>query len=439
VLSVEDWAEIRRLHHGEAMPIKTIARVLGISRNTVRAALAADGPPKYSRPAAESIVDPFEPRIRELLQACPTMPATVIAERIGWTRGLTVLKARVAELRPAYLPVDPASRTSYEPGEIAQCDLWFPEVRIPVGPGEVDGQVRMAMQLPVLVMVSAYSRWLTALLIPSRTGEDLFAGWWRLLSQLGAVPRTLVWDGEGAIGKRRAGKTVLTEAAQGFRGVLGTQIYVCAPADPEAKGIVERANQYLETSFLPGRVFTGPGDFNTQLQGWTALVNGRRRRALGCAPTERIGADRAAMLTLPPVAPVTGWRASLRLPRDHYVRLDANDYSVHPAAIGRRVEVTADLDRVQVFCDGRVVGDHARSWARHQTFTDPTHAEAARALRRQHRALTAARAVRPADVQVEQRPLSSYDSALGLLDEPACEPAALAATGTAGTAAGVTW
>ena len=49
------------------------------------------------------------------------------------------------------------------------------------------------------------------------------------------------------------------------------------------------------------------------------------------------------MLTLPPVAPATGWRASTRLPRDHYVRVDTNDYSVHPAVIGRRIEVLADL------------------------------------------------------------------------------------------------
>ena len=69
---MEDWAEIRRLHRAEGMPIKAIARVMGCSRNTVRAALAADGPPRYSRAAAESIVDPFEPRIRELLQAYPT-------------------------------------------------------------------------------------------------------------------------------------------------------------------------------------------------------------------------------------------------------------------------------------------------------------------------------------------------------------------------------
>ena len=133
MLSVEDWAEIRRLHRAERLPIKVIARVLGISKNTVKDALASDGPPKYERPPRGSIVDEVEPRIRELLRANPSIPATVIAERIGWTRSIRVLSARVAELRPVYLPPDPASRTAYAAGEIAQCDLWFPPIELAVG------------------------------------------------------------------------------------------------------------------------------------------------------------------------------------------------------------------------------------------------------------------------------------------------------------------
>jgi len=96
---VEDWAEIRRLHRSEKMPIKQIARVLGVSRDTVRAAIASDTAPKYERKPAGSIVDAVEPRIRELLQATPTIPATVIAERAGWTRSVRVLAPRVAELQ----------------------------------------------------------------------------------------------------------------------------------------------------------------------------------------------------------------------------------------------------------------------------------------------------------------------------------------------------
>jgi hypothetical protein len=111
------------------------------------------------------------------------------------------------------------------------------------------------------------------------------------------------------------------------------------------------------------------------------------------------------MLPLPPVEPSTGWSFRVRLPRDHYVRIDANDYSVHPGAVGRIVQVSADLQRVRVHCEDRLVADHSRCWARHQSLTDPVHRAAAEALRREHR---------PGwrtglDAQVEIRPLTDYD------------------------------
>lgn len=158
----------------------------------------------------------------------------------------------------------------------------------------------------------------------------------------------------------------------------------------------------------PGGEFTSPADFNTRLTGWVAVVNTRFRRHLECAPADRVAADRAAMIPLPPLAPVTGWRRTARLPRDHYVRLDSNDYSVDPAVIGRRVEVTADLARVRVFCDGKLVADHERAWARHQMITDPAHLAAARQLRAAHRVLAAVAG--PGCAEVEQRDLAVYDA-----------------------------
>jgi transposase len=137
VLDVEDWVEIRRPHRNERMAINVIARALGISKNTVKAALASESPPKYKRAAPGSITDEVEPRIWALFAAYPTMPATVIAERIGWTRGMTVFTARVRELGPVYLPPDPSSRTSYVAGEIAQHDFWFPDIELPLGWGRL--------------------------------------------------------------------------------------------------------------------------------------------------------------------------------------------------------------------------------------------------------------------------------------------------------------
>ena len=165
----------------------------------MRRALAADQPPRYRRPAGVSIVDAVEPQIRELLAQWPTMPATVIAERIGWDRSLTVLKDRVRVLRPLFAPPDPVQRTDYLPGELAQCDLWFPPVEVPVGFGQV-------ARPPVLVMVCGYSRWISAVMIPSRQGPDLLAGHWWLIRRLGAAPKALVWDNEPAVGQWRGGR-----------------------------------------------------------------------------------------------------------------------------------------------------------------------------------------------------------------------------------------
>ena len=175
---MENWAEIRRLHRAEGVPIKAIARRLGISRNAVRRALASQGPPRYQRPARGSAFDAFEPETLRLLAEFPDMPASVLAQRVGWTRSSSVFRARVAELRPLFAPKNPASRTTYQPGELAQCDLWFPPVDIPVGHGQVD-------RPPVLVMASGYSRMLTAVMIPSRKAPDLIAGHLRMLASSG--------------------------------------------------------------------------------------------------------------------------------------------------------------------------------------------------------------------------------------------------------------
>lgn len=291
MIKLEDWAEIRRLHRAEGVPIKEIARRLGLARNTVRAALRAEAPPKRERGPRGSVVDAAEPRIRALLAQWPTMPATVIAERIGWQYSLTTLKDRLRQIRPEYLGIDPVDRVSYEPGQIAQCDLWFPAVKIPVGAG----QQRV---LPVLVMTLAFSRFASATMIPSRQAGDILSGMWLLISQIGRVPTTLVWDREAAIG----GTGRLTTPAVAFAGTLATQIKLAPPRDPEYKGMVERTNGFLETSFLPGRVFTSPADFNIQLAEWLVRANNRNVRSIQARPADRLDVDYLAMLPLPPRA-----------------------------------------------------------------------------------------------------------------------------------------
>lgn len=400
MLNVENWAEIRRLHHSEKLSINEIVRRTGAARNTVRAALRSDVPPDYKRKPSGSIVDEVELQIRELLGAHPRMATTVVAERIGWQRGITVLKERVAELRPLYLPPDPCQRTNYSPGELAQWDLWFPPADIPLGYGQVGSP-------PVIVGVLGYSRVVAACMIPSRTVHDILSGHLACLVDFGGVPHKGVYDGEAALSSRHGAKVNLSEEFQCFRGTLGMGVVICKPGDPEAKGLVERANGYLETSFLPGRAFSDPHDFNTQLKAWLPKANSRNHRTLGCRPVDRLNADRAAMMTLPPIVPDTSWRFGMRLARDHYVRVATCDYSVHPRAVGRLCDVRVDLDSVVVTCGGHEVARHRRLWAKHQTVTDPVHAAA-------RRAMTPASSEPSRSDDVEIRDLGVYDLAAGV-------------------------
>jgi hypothetical protein len=298
------------------------------------------------------------------------MPAPVIAARIGWPYSEGPLKKLLARIRAEYVGIDPVDRVSYEPGQITQCDLWFPAPRIPVGAG----QERV---LPALVMTLGFSRFMTATMIPSRQAGDILSGMWVLICSVGRVTKTLVWDRESAIG----GTGRVSVPAAAFAGTLATQIKLAPPRDPEFKGMVERNNGYLETSFLPGRIFASPQDFNTQLGDWLARANTRTVRAIQGRPVDLLETDYLSMLALPPLAPPIGLNNRVRLGRDYYVRVDTVDYSVDPRVIGKFVDVTASPDTITVVCDGHAVASHRRSWAKQGVVTDPAHAATAATMR----------------------------------------------------------
>ena len=393
---MEDWALIRRLA-AEGVPKKRIAERLGISRTTVVKAVASSAPPRYERTPAATSFSPFEARVRALLAEHPEMPATVLAERVGWSGSITWFRDNVRRLRPEHRRCDPADRLSWAAGDAAQCDLWFPPQRIPLENGTT-------ALLPVLVIVAAYSRFICGRMLPTRQTPDLLLGTWALLQDLGRVPRRLIWDNESGIGRRGR----LASGVGEFCGTLATRLHQLKPHDPESKGVVERRNGFFETSFMPGRTFDSPADFHAQFSAWLERANRREVRTIKARPIDLVEADRAAMLALPPVPLQLGWRNQIRLGRDYYVRVDTSDYSVDPNAIGRPVVVTADLERVRVRLDGRIVADHQRVWARKMTVTDPAHVEVAQLLREQF--------ARPRAVADDHlaRDLADYDRAFGL-------------------------
>jgi transposase len=397
VVGVEQWAEVRRLHFVRGLSIREIHRRTGLHRETIRRAISSEVAPVYRRASSGSKLDPFKDEIHRLLGVDPKLPGQRVREliaQLGFEGAKTIVDDYLREVRPVFLPPPRTfQRTVYRPGEICQFDLWEPRAEVAVG----HGQTRRAW---VVVACLGYSRAGAGTLIFTKQTPDLLAGIGRCLWSLGALPKTLVWDRQAGL-HARDGRP--TDEFAAFCGQLCVDWHFCEPADPQAKGCVERMQDFIERSFEPGRCFANELDFQLQLDTWfSQRANARHHKTLRCRPIDRLLEERAVMAALPARAPDTNRSWVMRVPPDPHLRFDTCDYSLDPALVGRRVEVrVTDCEVSAVALDsGELACRHQRSYARHRTITDLAHA----------RALRSSRGQPDQDTAVEVRPLARYDA-----------------------------
>jgi transposase len=394
VLDVERWAELRREHFVRGVSIKELMRRTGLARNTIRTALRSEAPPGFRVPDRPSKLDPFKEEIHELLRQDPKIPGVRIRELIeplGFDGGKSIVDDYLREVRPLFEKKRTHQRTIYRPGEICQWDLWETSKHVPVG----HGQERRAW---VVVACLGYSRAGAGALIFSKEAPDVLWGMARCLWSLGALPQVLVWDREGCL---HAGGGRPTDAYAAFCGQLMLDWHFCQPADPQAKGAVERLQGFMETNFEPGRRFANHLDFQLQLDAWFEKANARAHRMLRARPVDRLAEELPVMRALPVREIDVDRRSVMRVPPDPYFRVDTNDYSLDPALVGRRVEVRVSQRLVTATCldSGQQAAHHERSFAKHRTITALEHA----------RTLKERRGERTSEIAVEQRPLAVYD------------------------------
>ena len=354
------------------------------------------GAPRYRRGPRPSKLDPFKARIHELLEDDAQLPGKRIREEIeedGYAGSKTILDDYLREAHPRFQPPRTYQRTSYRPAEICQFDVLQPRREIPVG----NGQTRQGF---VVTCALGWSRAAASTLVFSKQGHDLRFGIACCLTFLGALPKTIVWDRKGAL---HAGGGRPTQEFAALCGELPVGWHFCEPRDPQAKGIIERHQGFMETNFEPGRAFASPEHFQAELDGWEERVAGRLLRTIRAKPAERLIVERERMRPLPEAMPDSDLRFVMRVPQQPYLRFDTNDYSLDPRLAGRRVEARIGQREIAAVAldSGEVVASHRRSFAKHLTFTDPAHQALLDKLRGERR--------QGPVVDVERRSLSRYD------------------------------
>jgi len=402
VYQVHDWAMVRELVR-QGVPKQRIAERLGCSRTTVYRLAGLSEPPRYERTGGGSQLDPFKEEIAALLAEDATAPATVIREHLqqrGYGGGITILKDYLHELRPLYRHRD-YQRTVYAPGEIVQADWWDSGLAVPVGKGASRRAYGFVTTLPFWAAHAVVFTF-------AQTTADALPALLGCLQRLGGVPAKLVIDRDSSLVVQGRRPRLLDELA-GLLGALSMGHIILPRRSPEAKGSVERTQGYLETSFLPLRHPEDLADLQDQHDGWAEQTAWRRyHRRVGARVIDALRVERAELGPLPDPLPESDRHLELRASRDGFARIAGVDYSLPPGYGLRRLSVRLSLGELAIFCEGRQIAHHARSYVPADVVRDPEHMRALAEAQRARRRLAEA-----AGPQLPAIDLSRYDELIG--------------------------
>lgn len=372
---------IRRLYAVEHWSVGTICAQLGVHRDVVRRVLRLDArtpvPVERRRPWA---VEDYLPFVGETLQRYPTLTATrlfaMIRER-GYTGGATQLRRAIVErnLRPESRREAFTSRV-HLPGEEAQLDWAYLD---PVRVGNAERPVY------ALLVVLPYSGDCWVGFYHDMRVATLLAAHIEAFEALGGVPRKMLYDNMKTAVIERDGDAVRYHPALlALAGHYGFEPIACRPYRPNEKGSVERRVRDLRSSLLAGNEFGTLQQLRGAFSVWRTGVLGAR---VADPATKQTVADRSrherTLLRALPQNTFGEWPVkAVVVPKQPWVRIDTNRYSVPHTLVGRTLSLLVTHDHVCLLDGSTLVARHARCWDKHTQIDDPQHIEAMRAHHR---------------------------------------------------------
>jgi transposase len=338
-------------------PIKAIVTATGMSRNTVRKYVRAEGAEVVRKPYKRRMtkLDEHEAWLREWAPKVKynawRLHLDLVREK-GYKGCYDTVKTFVRRLRPAG-ERKAFTRVETPPGLQAQAD--FGEAWVEIG-----GKL---VKRYVFLFTLSFSRRMAGVWMSS---QDLLHTLWAhrvVLEKIGGLVEIVRYDNMSTAVKEGAGPTaVLNETFARYIRAWGIAAEFCHAASPHEKGKVESGVGYVKGSFVPGRKFSSDEDLQAQFDAWVATVaDVRIHGTTGRRPVDMFEEEKPRLKPLPAVRPEPLEPFEARVYKDCLFSFEGNRYSVpHPFA-NRTVRIEATLTHVRAYADGRPIAAHARS------------------------------------------------------------------------------
>ena len=368
-ISAELSAQIVRLYDAERWRVGTIARQLGVHRDTVRRVLGARSAILATQALRPSRIDPFRAFIQERLGKFPTLNAArlyIMVRERGYQGGVDHFRRLIAGMRPR--PVAEAFlRLRTLAGEEGQCD-WGHFGHLQVG--------RARRPLMAFLMVQSYSRRIFLRFFLDARMDSFLRGHVEAFTAFNGVVRVVLYDNlKSAVLERKGEAIRFNPTLLGLAAHYRFEPRPVAPARGSEKGRVERSVQFVRTSFFAAREFTDLADLNAQAKLWCEGLAGERRwpQDSRLSQREAFAAEQPSLLRLPEREYPLGERVAVSVGKHPYVRFDLNDYTIPHTHVRRALEVIATEQWVRVLDGPAELARHVRSYDREQQIEDPEH------------------------------------------------------------------
>lgn len=374
MIDYETYSRIQLLSQQE-VTAPQIAVACGLDERTVRywQAQGTYRPRQAKRRASK--LDPFMGLLTRWLAEHTYTSAKLLHKlrEAGYTGGYSILKERVAKLRPPR--TQPRLTLAFEPGECAQVDWGCA--------GHLDtGGVRR--RLSFFVMVLCYSRKLYVEFTLAERQEQFLACHQSAFQYFQGVPRRIMVDNlKSAVLSHPAGQPAVYHPRYlDFAAHYGFQVRACNVRSAHEKGRVENAVGYIKGNFLPGLPITSLSAVQAAARHWMEVVANRRLHATTRRVPEELFAEER-LLPLPERPYDVGFERDAVTNALFRVHFDGNRYSVPAKHAGTRVRLRAYADQVLVYRDGALIARHARGYEKGRDIVDPEH-ESALLKQRRH-------------------------------------------------------
>lgn len=341
--------ELHRRGHG----FRTIARMLGITRKTVKA-VVKQGVVEHPGIERDTPLDPHIERLRELYAECKGNRVRVwekMEEEKGTKTAYSTLTGFCRRHAIGVKPKEPAGRYTFEPGEEMQKDT------SPHGV-QVGGRMQklqcagLVMCFSTMCFAQVYSRftrfWCKVFLTDAGKYFD-------------AMAKTCMIDNTHVVIAYGTGRNaVVAPEMHSFADRFGFRFTAHEKGHANRSAHVERLFHYIENNFYPGRTFRDLEDLNKQLIEWCDKVNRTFKKSIQARPIDLFQTEKPALTPLPPHVPEVYNLEQRIVDIEGYAALHANRYSAPADLIGRTVQVRESKDRVRILHDDKVVCEHPR-------------------------------------------------------------------------------